>query len=50
MTGATDMDLVMDVLRAVLMIGFVAAAILVVAGLFMVVFGLAAGMDRRMGE
>jgi hypothetical protein len=50
MTGASEMDFVMDVLRAVLMIGFVAAAILVVAGLFMIVFSLATSIDRRMSE
>lgn len=44
------MDFVMDVLRTVLMIGFVAAAILALAALFMIVFGLATGMDRRMSE
>jgi len=37
-------------LRTVLMIGFVAVAILALAALFMIVFGLATGMDRRMSE
>ncbi|HVL25690.1 MAG TPA: hypothetical protein VM450_16495 [Thermomicrobiales bacterium] len=44
------MDFVLDVLRTVRMIGFVAVAILALAALFMIVFGLATGMDRRMSE
>jgi cell division protein FtsX len=44
------MDVVMGILRTVVMIGFVAVAILALAALFMIVFGLATGIDRRMSE
>ena len=41
------MDFVVDVLRAVVMLGFVGLAILVLAGLFMIVFSLATSIDKR---
>jgi hypothetical protein len=44
------MDFLVGVLEAVLMIVFIVAAIVVLAGLFMVVFGLAAGIDRKIQE
>ncbi len=44
------MDVVMEVLRAALMMGFIVAIILALAGLFMVVFGIATGIDRKIQE
>jgi hypothetical protein len=44
------MDFLIGVLEAALMIVFIVAAIVVLAGLFMVVFGLAAGIDRKIQE
>ncbi len=44
------MDVVVEVLRAALMMGFIVAIILALAGLFMVVFGIATGIDRRIQE
>lgn len=44
------MDFVVDVLRAVVMLGFVGLAILVLAGLFMIVFSLATSIDKRVSE
>jgi hypothetical protein len=44
------MDIVMEVLRAALMLGFIVAIIIALAGLFMVVFGIATGIDRKIQE
>lgn len=44
------MDIVVGVLRAVLMMGFVVAVIVALAGLIMIVFGIATGIDRNMQE
>lgn len=44
------MDIMVELLRAALMIGFVVAIIVILAGLFMVVFGIATGIDRKMQE
>ncbi len=44
------MDLIMGALRAVLMLGFVFAVIVGLAVLFIVVFGIATGIDRRIQE
>ncbi len=41
------MDLLIGLLRAALMLGFVVAVIIALAGLFMIVFGIATGIDRR---
>jgi len=43
-------DFIVGILRAALMIGFMCAVIAVVAGLFMVVFGIATGIDRRIAD
>ena len=48
--GNNEMDLLMEILRAILMLGFVAVAILALAALFMVVFSLATAIDRRLNE
>jgi uncharacterized membrane protein len=42
-----NMDLLIGLLRAALMLGFVVAVIIALAGLFMIVFGIATGIDRR---
>ena len=44
------LDLLVGLIRAALMVGFMVGAFVVVAGLFMVVFGLATGIDRRITE
>jgi uncharacterized membrane protein len=44
------MDVIIELLRAALMVGFVVAVIVALAGLFMVVFGIATGIDRKMQE
>lgn len=44
------MDLVVELLRAALMMGFVVTIIVVLAGLFMIIFGIATGIDRKMQE
>jgi hypothetical protein len=43
-------DLVVDILRALLMLGFIALVIGAVAGLFMVVFAIATNIDRKMQQ
>jgi len=43
-------DILMGLLRAALMIGFVVAVIIALAGLFMIVFGIATGIDRRIQD
>lgn len=44
------MHVVVEVLRAALMLGFIVAIIIALAGLFMVVFGIATGIDRKIQE
>lgn len=44
------MDIVFGVLRAALMMGFIVAVIIALAGLFMIVFGIATGIDRRIQD
>jgi hypothetical protein len=43
-------DLVVDILRALLMLGFIALVIAALAGLFMIVFSIATSIDRRMQQ
>ena len=42
------MDLVIGLLRVVLMFGFIALIIGLVAGLFMIVFSIATSIDRKL--
>ena len=44
------MDLVIDILRALLMVGFISLVIAAVAGLFMIVFSIATSIDRKMQQ
>ncbi len=44
------MDVVVELLRAALMMGFVVTIIVALAGLFMIIFGIATGIDRNMQE
>lgn len=44
------MDIVVGLIRAALMMGFVVAVIVALAGLIMIVFGIATGIDRNMQE
>jgi hypothetical protein len=44
------MDVLIGLVRAALMMGFVVAIIIVLAGLFMIVFGIATGIDRRIQD
>jgi len=44
------MDVMVEVVRAVLMLGFLVAIIVALAGLIMIVFGIATGIDRNMQE
>ncbi|HEV2066061.1 MAG TPA: hypothetical protein VGR08_04435, partial [Thermomicrobiales bacterium] len=44
------MDIIVELLRAALMIGFIVAVIVALAGLIMIVFGIATGMDKNMQE
>lgn len=44
------MDVVVELVRAALMMGFVIAVIVALAGLFMVIFGIATGIDRKMQD
>lgn len=46
----THVDFLIGLIRAALMMGFVIAAIFALAGLFMIVFGIATGIDRRMQD
>jgi uncharacterized membrane protein len=43
-------DLVVDIVRALLMLGFIAIVIAAVAGLFMIVFSIATSIDRKMQQ
>jgi hypothetical protein len=44
------MDIVIGIIRAVLMLGFIGLVIFLLAVLFIVVFGIGTGIDRRMQE
>lgn len=44
------MDLIVNLVRAALMMGFVALVVGAVACLFMIIFGIATGFDRRIQE
>ncbi len=44
------MEFVIGLLRAALMLGFVVAVIVALACLFMIVFGIATGIDRRIQD
>lgn len=44
------MEFIIGLLRAALMLGFVVMVIIALAGLFMVVFGIATGIDRRIQD
>ena len=44
------MDLVIDLLRALLMVGFIGIVIAAVAALFMIVFSIATGIDRKIQQ
>ncbi len=45
-----EVDFILGLIRAALMVGFVVAAIVVLACLFMIVFGIATGIDRRIQD
>lgn len=45
-----QVEFVIGLLRAVLMLGFVVAVIVALACLFMIVFGIATGIDRRIQD
>ncbi len=44
------MDIFLGLIRSALMMGFVVAVIIALAGLFMIVFGIATGIDRRIQD
>ena len=44
------MEILIGLVKAVLMIAFVVAVIVALAGLFMIVFGIATGIDRRIQD
>lgn len=44
------MEIVVNLLRAALMMGFVVLVVGALACLFMIVFGIATGIDRRIQE
>jgi len=44
------MDIVIGIIRAVLMLGFIGVIIFLLALLFIVVFGIGTGIDRRVQE
>lgn len=44
------MDFIIGLLRAAIMLGFVVAVIIALACLFMIVFGIATGIDRRIQD
>jgi cell division protein FtsX len=41
------MDVIESIIRAVLMVGFLVLVLLAIAALFMVVFGIATGIDEK---
>jgi hypothetical protein len=44
------MEVLEWLIQAVIMMGFVVVAMVALAGLFMIVFSIAAGIDRRINE
>lgn len=44
------MDILIGIIRAVLMLGFIGIIIFLLAVLFIVVFGIGTGIDRRVQE
>ncbi len=44
------MEIVVSIVRAVLMMGFVVLVVGALACLFMIIFGIATGFDRRIQE
>lgn len=44
------MEIVRGLIEAVVMLAFVAVALAALAGLFMIVFSAAAGIDRRINQ
>lgn len=44
------MDIIIGIIRAVLMLGFIGIIIFLLAVLFIVVFGIGTGIDRRVQE
>ncbi|CAN5842026.1 MAG: hypothetical protein ACR2GI_05165 [Thermomicrobiales bacterium] len=44
------MDILIGLLKSALMMGFVVVVIVVLAGMFMIVFGIATGIDRRIQD
>ena len=44
------MDIVIGIVRAALMVGFIALVVGALACLFMIVFGIATGFDQRIQE
>jgi len=45
-----SVEIIKWLIQSVLMLGFVAIAMAVLAGLFMIVFSIAAGIDRRINQ
>jgi hypothetical protein len=45
-----QVDIFLGLIRSALMMGFVIAVIIALAGLFMIVFGIATGIDRRIQD
>jgi hypothetical protein len=43
-------EIVKWLIQSVIMMGFVALALVALAGLFMIVFSIAAGIDRRINQ
>ena len=43
-------DILIGLLKSALMMGFVVVVIVVLAGMFMIVFGIATGIDRRIQD
>jgi len=43
-------EIVKWLIQSVIMMGFVAVALVALAGLFMIVFSIAAGIDRRINQ
>lgn len=43
-------EIIKGLIQAAVMMGFVALALIALAGLFMIVFSIAAGIDRRINQ
>ena len=50
MNGKVAVEIVRWLIQAAIMMGFVALAMVALAGLFMIVFSIAAGIDRRINQ